>query len=143
MLDVNQNYIIFNKSIDTAEIEVQAHENVVLAECISIFYKWLEWLNSDDCKNDLIDKFCEFVNSYSEKAITVEEIIRNKWYDELDVQSAIINIPPDCSQINFCVICVDKWHILYVTIKENKIISVVDEYVNPESGLGYDGNWAK
>ena len=149
VFDLNNDCFIFNKLYDLAErkekgaIEVQVHKNIILSECITTFNKYQKWLNSADCKNELINKFCEFVNSYSPKKTTVEEIIRNKWYEELEINGAIITIPIKYEKMIFCIICVDNWHILYIEVEENRIISINDEYVDPENGLGYNGIWAK
>ena len=141
--DSNKNSIVFNKLISATEMEIQIHKTVCLSECVPVINESLKWLNSNDCKNELINNFCEFVNNYSNIPITTEEIIQNKWYEELKIQSAIINIPIDYKKIYFCIICVDNWHILYIEIEENKIISVIDEYVDPENGVGYNGIWTK
>ena len=141
--NINKDCIIFNKPIIATEVEIQIHENVDLSECIPIINESLNWLNCDDGKNGLINSFCEFVNSYSDIIITTEEIIQNKWYEGLKIQSAIINIPIEYRKMNFCIICVDNWHVLYIEMEENKIISVIDEYVDPENGVGYDGTWIK
>jgi len=139
---LTEDYIIFNKPLYLNEVEIQTEqENIVLSECMPIFNEKLKWLNSDECKDNLIDKFYKFVNSYSEKKITVEEITNNKWYENLEPQGAIIYIPSDFNKMRFTIHCVDKWHNLYVEIEDNKIISVDDEYVDPEHGLGYNGIW--
>ena len=140
---MNKNCIIFDKSIVPPEIGVNIHKNVSFNKCISTFNKCLEWLNGNNCKTELINRFCEFVNVYSDKAITVEEVIHNKWYENLNVQSAIIDIPEDYGKMVFTIICVDNWHILYVEMEENKIKSIDDEYVDPENGIGYNGVWEK
>lgn len=141
IFDLKKNCTIFNKSIDYNEVEIQIHKDVVVSECIPMFNEYLKWLNSDNCKNDLIKKFCEFVNSYSDKKITEEEIIYNKWFEELEAQSALIYIPKNYKKMFFGIICVDNWHILYIEMEENKIISIDDQYVNPENGVGYNGIW--
>jgi hypothetical protein len=140
----SENYIVFNKLYDAkekGEIEIQIQEGGNLSEVITVMNKYRDWLNSDECKNELINKFCEFVNSYSDKPLTVEEVINNNWYDSLEINSVLVRSPVDSGKLTFFIGVVDKWHILYVDIRENKIISVDDEYVDPESGIGYDGVW--
>jgi hypothetical protein len=147
IFDLNKDCIIFNKPYDAIErekkgaIEVQIHKNVNIIDCISTINKYIKWLNSDDCKKELIDKFCEFVNSYSYRIVTIEDIIHNKWYEKLELNGVIITIPNDYEKMNFCIICIDQWHILYIEMEENKIMSINDEYVNPENDVGYNGVW--
>ena len=143
-LNIEKKYMAFNQLYNATEkgaVAIQVHEDVCLSDCIATINKHYGWLNSDDCKNQLIHKFCEFVSSYSGKLLMPHEVINNNWYDGLEINSVLITIPPDCEKMNFCICVVDKWHVLYIEMEEGKIISVFDEYANPEHGLGYDGVW--
>jgi hypothetical protein len=141
MYEINKNCIIFNKSLMAKEVEVQIGKNVNFSDSIIEINEHLKWLNTDDCKKELINKFCEFVNSYSNKIITINDIIHNEWYETLTVQGAIINIPDDINKLSFTIICVDKWHILYIDTEKNKILDINDQYITSENG--YDGIWIK
>ena len=149
VFDLNKDCEIFNKFYDITErekkgsIEIQIDKDVIISDCIKNFNKHLKWLNSDNCKNELIEKFCEFVNGYSERKLTKEEIGRNKWYENLEINSVLVTIPIDSDKINFCIGCVDNWHILYVAIEGDKILSLDDKYVDLENGVGYNGIWEK
>ena len=143
-IDKSKGYVVFNKLYDAVEkgaVAIQLHESIEIAECLPIINDYQDWLNSEDCKNQLIAKFCEFVNSYSDKMLTVGEVIDNNWYDGLEINSVLIEFSSDCKNIRYHVGCLDNWHIMYVNVREYQIISVFDDYADPKHGTGYDGVW--
>jgi hypothetical protein len=146
---INRDCFIFNKlygATDRCEkgaITVQTHKQLRLSEYIQAINEYIKWLNSDECKHEVINNFCDFVNNYSDKTISVKEIIENNWYEKLEIISITITIPTKCEKMNICIVCADNWHILYIEIVDNKVISIGDEYVDIESGLAYDGIWLK
>src|SRR5215510_2753699 len=96
---LNNDCIIFNKLYNATErkekgsIKLQVNKDLVLSDCLEKFNEYQKWLNTDNVKNELIKKFCNFVNNYSPQKITEEEIIRNKWYENLEINGVLITIP--------------------------------------------------
>jgi len=143
-INKDKDFIAFNKLYDSKEkgcVQLLVHESVKISECIPLINKHQTWLNSEDCKAQLINRFCEFVSNYTGKPLTAQEFVKNNWYDGLEINSTIILIEAGIGKINYSIGCLDKWHILYVNVEDCKIISAFDDYADLEFGTGYDGVW--
>ena len=146
IFDINKDkdFIAFNKLYDAKDkgcVQLLLHESIALLDGISLINKYQIWLNSEDCKNQLIAEFCNFVNGYSEKMITAKEVVDNKWYEGLEINSALILVDAGSGKILYTICCLDKWHILYVEVSDFKILSTTDDCADPENGTGYNGIW--
>ena len=112
-INKDKDFIAFNKLYDSKEkgyVELHVHESVKMPECIPLINKHQTWLNSENCKAQLIDRFCEFVSDYTGKTLTTQEVVENNWYDGLEINSIIILIEAGIGKINYFIGCLDKWH---------------------------------
>ena len=99
---LQENCIIFNKEFKNEHnsLSVKIHwkytnndpESDITDECIKKINEYLQWLGN--CKNELIEYY---TNMYNEKfgkngKMTIEEMIEEGWYEELEICSVEIFI---------------------------------------------------
>ena len=119
---LNKPCIVFNQEIDIPTLEVIINrdygKNVyqINKESIKTIIEYINWLGN--CKEELIKIYCNTYNKtfIGNKIKTIKELIEEKWYEELNIQS------------------------VEITIEEEKIISVIYcynwDYKNNENKIG-------
>lgn len=122
---LNKNCIIFDQLFKKEHFELDTrlrkHENITeFIPKINAFLKWI----SGECKNELINTFCEIVSSWNEDVnINYTNMIDSKWYEKIKIYKVTLFLSEGgilCARI----ICNDNYRkndILELNIKEKNI----------------------
>ena len=114
---LNKDYIVFNKPVlhtdyISYKLAIWLSKKIEFSEYISNINAHLKWLNREDSKNKLISYFCDFYNEETcvseDDYISINQMIEDKWFENLEVWQARITIKEDGKIIsNF--ICKDDY----------------------------------
>ena len=134
---LDKDYIILNKkALNTDYIKnnliICLHKKLKFSKYISKINENINWLNSIDCKNNLIKYFCEFYNDYEKEEFDINKIINDKWYENLELWKASLIIDKD-EKITSKFICKDDYGSINETLNfyanENDFYGMEYEYM--------------
>ena len=112
---IKKDIVILDKIIDTSKLQLNTYNVDDLRKYVQIINKYLNWLNC--CKNKLINKYCEILDSYYiDLNITNDFILNNKWYENLEIKYCILWLFKN-GKVNANITCIDS-------SKVNKILSI-------------------
>jgi hypothetical protein len=128
--------IIFNKEFNISPLEVKIFSEYKITECIPRLNEYIQWLGN--CKNELQTAYC---NKYKNKLDTEEEIYteemdKEKWYEQLLIWEAIIEIHENnkicayitCRFLEYDILSgneyVDKYSFIDIVTEDNNIKSI-------------------
>jgi hypothetical protein len=88
--DLNKSCVILNRKFNIKRPIVISifNEKLLIKDYITNINNYFNWLNN--CKEDLLTSFYNIVNSWTEKNITLDEIIKSNWYEELKIDHVMI-----------------------------------------------------
>ena len=112
---INKDIVILDKIIEMNELQINTYDVDDIKKYVQSINNYLNWLNS--CKNELINTYCEILDSYYiDVNITNDFILNNKWYENLNIKYCILWVWGN-GRINANIICVD-------TSKKNKLLCI-------------------
>jgi hypothetical protein len=112
---LNNDCIILNKQIIKNTLELDLYEKNDLSKYLDRFNIYIKWLSSD-CKEELIKKYVEIIDSLTENInITIEYILEIGWYEELIILRTIIGLSEE-EPLGASIFCYDN--------KNNKFLEI-------------------
>jgi hypothetical protein len=102
-----KNCIIFNQEIESPSITVYGDDYFYKGN-LKKLNEYIKWLGN--CKNELIKYYCEyFIKKFNKSGkITIEEIIKENWYEKLIVNDVEIEIDED-GNLSSEISCYKRW----------------------------------
>ena len=118
---INKECTVFNKIMEPTFINFYTDKIDKISKNITKINQYLNWL-AFDCKDNLINTFCEIVSSWDiKKNITPKDLDNINWYDSLDILDITIFLPED--GLTSRIYCNDKCNqteYLEIEVKTNK-----------------------
>ena len=118
---LNKEINIFNKPFTNEPLEIYVGWKQDINQFLNKINLYLQWLRGD-CKNELINSFCEIMNSLDEKiSITLDYINNINWFENLEIYKVTLFLS-DGGRLGSRIYCIDQY-------KNNEILEInIDEY---------------
>jgi len=119
---INKECTVFNKILEPTFINFSTDKIDNISQNIDRINQYLNWL-AFNCRENLINSFCEIVSSWDIKNITPKELDDLNWYDTLDILDITIFLPED--GLSSRIYCNDKYkqnEYLEIEVERNKNI---------------------